>query len=298
VLLCIDVGNTQTALALYPQGPDDDPGPAGGRPAARWTARVRTERRATADELALTVRGMLGPLLGEVDGVAALSTVPALLRELRGMLDKHFAGVGHVLVEPGVRTGVPLLVDNPKEVGADRVVQALAAHEQVGGPCVVVVFGTSTTVDAVSASGEFLGGAIAAGVAISAEALAARAAGLRPVELVAPRSALGRSTVESMQAGLVLGAAAMVDGLVTRLSAGRGRARAGRGGRVRGPRAGRGARVHDRHPPRPRSRAPGPAVGVPAGAGGGAGAGGAPPGAQALVSRKCCYGDMSVLRTS
>jgi type III pantothenate kinase len=219
VLLCIDVGNTQTALALYPQGPDDDPGPAGGRPAARWTARVRTERRATADELALTVRGMLGPLLGEVDGVAALSTVPALLRELRGMLDKHFAGVGHVLVEPGVRTGVPLLVDNPKEVGADRVVQALAAHEQVGGPCVVVVFGTSTTVDAVSASGEFLGGAIAAGVAISAEALAARAAGLRPVELVAPRSALGRSTVESMQAGLVLGAAAMVDGLVTRLSA-------------------------------------------------------------------------------
>jgi type III pantothenate kinase len=124
-----------------------------------------------------------------------------------------------VLVEPGVRTGVPLLVDNPKEVGADRVVQALAAHDQVGGPCVVVVFGTSTTVDAVSASGEFLGGAIAAGVAISAEALAARAAGLRPVELVAPRSALGRSTVESMQAGLVLGAAAMVDGLVTRLSA-------------------------------------------------------------------------------
>ncbi len=216
MLLCIDVGNTQTALALYPSPGDaaDD----GHRPEPRWTGRIRTERRATADELALTVRGMLGPLLAEVDGVAALSTVPALLRELREMLEKHFAGVEHVLVEPGVRTGVPLLVDNPKEVGADRVVQALAAHEQVGGPCVVVVFGTSTTVDAVSASGEFLGGAIAAGVAVSAEALAARAAGLRPVELVAPRSALGRSTVESMQAGLVIGAAAMVDGLVTRLS--------------------------------------------------------------------------------
>ena len=220
MLLCIDVGNTQTALALYPR-PDEGPsGPSddGVRPAARWTARIRTERRATADELALTVRGMLGPLLAEVDGVAALSTVPALLRELRGMLEKHFPGVEQVLVEPGVRTGVPLLVDNPKEVGADRVVQALAAHEQVGGPCVVVVFGTSTTVDAVSASGEFLGGAIAAGVAVSAEALAARAAGLRPVELAAPRSALGRSTVESMQAGLVLGAAAMVDGLVARVS--------------------------------------------------------------------------------
>jgi type III pantothenate kinase len=223
VLLCIDVGNTQTELALYPRPDDglaDTPGTtATADPAtARWSARIRTERRATADELALTVRGMLGPLLGEVDGVAALSTVPALLRELRGMCEKHFAGVEQVLVEPGVRTGVPLLVDNPKEVGADRVVQALAAYEQVGGPCVVVVFGTSTTVDAVSASGEFLGGAIAAGVAVSAEALATRAAGLRPVELVAPRSALGRSTVESMQVGLVLGAAAMVDGLVTRLA--------------------------------------------------------------------------------
>ncbi|MFC5065654.1 type III pantothenate kinase [Actinomycetospora atypica] len=214
MLLCIDVGNTQTALALYPSGSDDD-----AAVASRWDARIRTERRATADELALTVRGMLGPLLAEVDGVAALSTVPALLRELRGMLDKHFAGVEHVLVEPGVRTGVPLLVDNPKEVGADRVVQALAAHQRFGGPCVVVTFGTSTTVDAVSAAGEFLGGAIAAGVAVSADALAARAAGLRPVELVAPRSVLGRSTVEGMQVGLVLGAAAMVDGLARRLGA-------------------------------------------------------------------------------
>ncbi|GAA4848254.1 type III pantothenate kinase [Actinomycetospora corticicola] len=215
MLLCIDVGNTQTALALYPSSgevPDD-----GAAVASRWDARIRTERRATADELALSVRGMLGPLLAQVDGVAALSTVPALLRELRGMLDRHFPGVARVLVEPGVRTGVPLLVDNPKEVGADRVVQALAAHQRVGGPCVVVTFGTSTTVDGVSAAGEFLGGALAAGVAVSADALAVRAAGLRPVELVAPRTVLGRSTVESMQAGLVLGAAAMVDGLVRRI---------------------------------------------------------------------------------
>jgi len=132
VLLCIDIGNTQTALALYPS-PADGEAAAGvaGWPEARWTARVHTERRAAADELALTVRGMLGPLLAEVDGVAALSTVPALLRELRGMLERHFAGVEHVLVEPGVRTGVPLLVDNPKEVGADRVVQALAASLKI-----------------------------------------------------------------------------------------------------------------------------------------------------------------------
>lgn len=220
MLLCIDVGNTQTALALYA-----DPGEAGGgdvdapaRDEPIWDARVRTERRATADELALTLRGMLGVHAARVTGVAALSTVPALLRELRSMLGKHFAGVEHVLVEPGVRTGVPLLVDNPKEIGADRVVQALAAHERHGGACVVVDFGTSTTVDAVSARGEFLGGAIAAGVAVSAEALAVRAAALRPVELIAPRSALGRNTVESMQAGLVLGAAAQVDGLVRRLA--------------------------------------------------------------------------------
>ena len=207
MLLCVDVGNTQTALALYGDGPD-----------AVWDARLRTERRATADELALGIRGVLGGRAADVTGVAALSTVPVLLRELRDMLARHFAGLETVLVEPGVRTGVPLLVDNPKEIGADRVVQALAAHERHGGACVVVDFGTSTTVDVVSARGEFLGGAIAAGVAVSADALATRAAALRPVELVAPRSALGRNTVESMQAGLVLGAAAQVDGLVTRLS--------------------------------------------------------------------------------
>ncbi len=209
MLLCVDVGNTHTALALYP----DDEGPA------VWDARLRTEPRATGDEFALAVRGLLGERWREVSGVAALSTVPALLREMRGMLDRHYGGQRHVLVEPGVRTGVPLLVDNPKEIGADRVVQALAAFERHGGPCVVVDFGTSTTVDAISARGEFLGGAIAAGLAVSADALAARAAALRPVELLVPRSVLGRNTVESMQAGLVLGAAAQVDGLVTRISA-------------------------------------------------------------------------------
>jgi type III pantothenate kinase len=208
VLLCVDVGNTQTALALYP---DDGDGPA------VWDGRLRTEPRATGDEMALLVRGLLGARVADVTAVAALSTVPVLLRELRSMVGRHFAGLDHLLVEPGVRTGVPLLVDNPKEVGADRVVQALAAHERFGGPCVVVVFGTSTTVDAVSARGEFLGGAIAAGVGVSAEALALRAAALRPVELVVPRSVLGRNTVESMQAGLVIGAASQVDGLVTRV---------------------------------------------------------------------------------
>lgn len=212
MLLCLDVGNTQVALALYPETEGTD------CPAAVWEARTHTERRATADDLALVVRGLLGARLADVTGVAALSTVPVLLRELRGMLERHFAGVEHVLVEPGVRTGIPLLVDHPREIGADRVVQAVAAHERHGGACVVVDFGTSTTVDAVSAKGEFLGGAIGAGIAVSAEALAARAAALRPVELVVPRSVLGRNTVESMQAGLVLGAAAQVDGLVGRIA--------------------------------------------------------------------------------
>lgn len=214
MLLCLDVGNTQVALALYP----DTPGAGAEHPAAVWEARTHTERRATADDLALVVRGMLGTRLADVTGVAALSTVPVLLRELRDMLERHFAGLEHVLVEPGVRTGIPLLVDHPREIGADRVVQAVAAHERHGGACVVVDFGTSTTVDAVSARGEFLGGAIGAGVAVSAEALASRAAALRPVELVVPRSVLGRNTVESMQAGLVLGAAAQVDGLVRRIA--------------------------------------------------------------------------------
>jgi type III pantothenate kinase len=147
------------------------------------------------------------------------STVPSVLRELRTMLARYYPGQHTVIVEPGTKTGVPVLTDNPKEVGADRIVNTLAAHHLVAGPAIVVDFGTSTNLDVVSAKGEFLGGALAPGIEISLDALAARAAQLRKVELVAPRSVIGKNTVESLQSGLLYGFAGQVDGLVRRILA-------------------------------------------------------------------------------
>jgi type III pantothenate kinase len=152
-----------------------------------------------------------------VTGISALSTVPAVLRELRVMLARYYPRVPKVVVEPGVRTGVPLLVDNPREVGADRLVNTLAAHHLHQTACVVVDFGTSTNVDVISARGEFLGGAFAPGIEISVDALADRAAALRKVELVAPRSVIGKNTVECLQSGILYGFAGQVDGLVRRI---------------------------------------------------------------------------------
>jgi type III pantothenate kinase len=213
VLLCVDVGNTQIALGLYADAPDDteaDP------PLVRdW--RMRTDPRMTADELEVAFAAMLGPYAARITGVAALSTVPTLLRELRLLIDRR--GDPAVVVGPGVRTGVPLLVDNPREVGADRVMNTLAAHRLFGTTCVVVDFGTSTNIDVVSAKGEFLGGALAPGIEISLEALATRAAALRTVELVAPRSVIGKNTVECLQSGVLYGFAGQVDGLVRRIVA-------------------------------------------------------------------------------
>jgi type III pantothenate kinase len=144
--------------------------------------------------------------------------VPAVLRELRVLLARYYPGLPKVVIEPGVRTGVPLLVDNPKEVGADRLVNTLAAHHLHKTACVVVDFGTSTNVDAISARGEFLGGAFAPGIEISVDALAARAAALRKVELVPPRSVIGKNTVECLQSGILYGFAGQVDGLVKRIA--------------------------------------------------------------------------------
>lgn len=135
------------------------------------------------------------------------------------MLDRYFSHVPTVIVEPGVKTGVPILTDNPKEVGADRIVNTMAAHHLFGGPCIVVDFGTSTNLDVVSAKGEFLGGALAPGIEISIDALAARAAQLRKIELVVPRSVIGRNTVEALQSGAIYGFAGQVDGLVNRITA-------------------------------------------------------------------------------
>lgn len=218
MLLAVDVGNTHTVLGLF----------AGAELVEHW--RVATEAHRTADEIAVVLRGLLQQhnqvrasdsvsLADEIDGIAVCSTVPAVLHEMRDVCARYFRGVPAVIVEPGVKTGVPVLTDNPKEVGTDRVVNALAAVELFGGPCVVVDFGTATTFDAVSAKGEYLGGAIAPGIDVSVEALGSRGAQLRRVELARPRSVIGRSTVEALQAGILYGFAGQVDGVVTRMVA-------------------------------------------------------------------------------
>jgi type III pantothenate kinase len=205
VLLAIDVGNTNTVMGVFD----------GGEVAHSW--RIKSDARNTADELALIFRGLLADI--PVSGIAACSTVPAVLRELRTMLARYYPNVPTVLVEPGVRTGVSVLTDNPKEVGTDRICNTAAAHHLVDGPCIVVDFGTSTNFDVVSDRGEFLGGPLAPGIEISIDALANRAARLLKVELVRPRSVIGKSTVEALQAGIIYGFAGQVDGLVRRIAA-------------------------------------------------------------------------------
>ena len=204
MLLAIDVGNTNTVLGLF----DGEP------LTASW--RIKTDGRTTADELVLTYRGLLEGQ-SKVTGIAMCSTVPAVLSEMRLMLDRYYSGIPTIIIEPGIKTGVPILTDNPKEVGADRIVNTLAAHHLFGGPCIVVDFGTSTNLDVVSAKGEFLGGALAPGIEISLDALAQRAAQLRKVELVRPRSPIGKNTVEALQSGALYGFAGQVDGLVDRI---------------------------------------------------------------------------------
>ncbi len=210
MLFAIDVGNTNIVLGLYDGVGDDAP------LVRNW--RMRTDARMTADELALTMRGLLGEYADKITGISALSTVPAVLRELRVMLGRYYDAVPKVLVEPGIKTGVPLLVDNPKEVGSDRVINTLAAHHLYATSCIVVDFGTSTNLDVISSRGEFLGGALAPGIEISVDALAARAAQLRKVELVRPRNVIGKNTVECLQSGIVYGFVGQVDGLVRRIT--------------------------------------------------------------------------------
>ena len=204
MLLAVDVGNTNTVLGLFTEV----------ELVRSW--RITTHARATGDEMALTFRGLLDEQ-PEITGLVLCSTVPSVLHELRPMLSSFFHEIPVVIVEPGTKTGVPILTDNPKEVGADRIVNTLAAHQQFGGPCIVVDFGTSTNLDVVSAQGEFLGGALAPGIDISLEALSAKAAQLRKVEVVRPRSPIGKNTVEALQSGAVFGFAGQVDGLVDRI---------------------------------------------------------------------------------
>ena len=204
-LLAVDIRNTHTFLGLL-DGEDVT---------GHW--RVATDERRTADEWSLLLRGQLADRVDDVEGVAVCSTVPAVLHEWREMLERHLAHVPAIVVEPGVRTGIAVLTDNPREVGADRIVNALAAAALHGGPAIVVDFGTATTFDVVNARGQYVGGAIVPGVEISLDALGRRGAQLRKVELARPRSVIAKNTVEALQSGMLFGVAAQVEGLVARM---------------------------------------------------------------------------------
>ena len=207
-LLCVDIGNAHTVLGLV----DDGSGEVG----AHW--RVATNEHRTADEWAVLLRGLVGEAMGDITGIAVCSTVPAVLNSWRDMLARHFDAVPYLVVEPGVRTEVPIIVDNPREVGTDRIINALAAAQDFGGPAIVVDFGgTATTFDVVDPEGRYVGGAITPGIEISLEALGRRGAQLRMVELARPRSVLGKNTVEALQSGMLFGVASQVEGMVERL---------------------------------------------------------------------------------
>ena len=210
VLLAVDVGNSNTVLGLW----------RGDALERHW--RLTTRRDSTSDEIALSVRGLLGDGAAG-DGASAArvivaSVVPSLRFSLRQALRQIFSREP-LFIEPGVRTGMPILYEVPQEVGADRIVNAVAAFEAVGGPCIVVDFGTATTFDVVSARGEYVGGVIAPGLNVSADALYHATAKLPRVEIARPPSAVGRNTVNSMQAGLVFGYAGLVDAIVERIRA-------------------------------------------------------------------------------
>ena len=202
MLLAVDVGNTQTALGLYDGSGLTD----------NW--RLATERSTTADELGVVLSGLL-----DFDGVAGIclaSTVPVLVREWEELARK-WAEATLLVVGPGVKTGIPIRYDDPREVGPDRIVNAVAAKDRYGAPVIVVDFGTSTNFDVVSPEGEYVGGVLAPGIEVSMDALFARAARLVKVDYAAPASVIGKTTVGGLQSGLVYGFAGQVDGIVGRI---------------------------------------------------------------------------------
>jgi type III pantothenate kinase len=202
MLLAIDAGNTQTVLGLYD----------GGALAEHW--RVATDWRTTADELGVLLGGFLD--FERIEGVVLASSVPPLVREYEAFAER-WAGAPFLVVGPGVSTGIPIRYDDPREVGPDRIANAVAAREQYGAPCIVVDFGTSTNFDVVSAEGEYVGGVLAPGIEISMDALFARAARLFRVDFVAPPNVIAKTTQAALQSGLVYGFAGQVDAIVTRI---------------------------------------------------------------------------------
>ena len=208
MLLAADVGNTEIVLGAF-RGSD-----------LEQTWRLSTQPERTSDELALALSGFLEQrglsFESEVTGLVVASVVPDVTATIREMTTRSFT-FAPVIVGPGVKTGVPILTDNPREVGADRVVNALAAFTLARGPAIVVDFGTATNFDVVSATGEFVGGVIAPGLQASAASLFSRTARLTRVELSAPPGVVGKSTVEAIQSGLIFGTAGEVDGIVGRI---------------------------------------------------------------------------------
>ncbi len=207
MLLAIDVGNTQTHLGAFD----------GERLVEHW--RFQTRSGETGDELAQRLSGLLalhGLAFADLDAVCVSSVVPPLGVQYQQFTDRHLEA-RFLAVEPGVRTGMPIRIDNPLEVGADRLVNAVAAYDRIGGACVVVDFGTGINFDPVSAEGEYLGGAIAPGLEISLTALVDRAARITRIDLAEPETAIGRSSRAAIQSGVVFGFAGLIDGVVRRI---------------------------------------------------------------------------------
>ena len=230
MLLALDVGNTNTVLGLYKL--DEDAAPANGaeeatpprtraefKLLAHW--RVTTHRTQTADEygvLFVNLFNMSGLAVDQVRHIIISSVVPPVESTLRRVCEKYFH-LQALFVEPGIKTGMPVLVDNPTELGADRLVNAIAAFERYGGPCIVVDFGTATTFDVISAKGEYLGGAISPGLGISADALFSRAARLGRVDVKRPAKVIGTNTITHLQSGMYYGYIGLVDGIIERMAA-------------------------------------------------------------------------------
>ena len=206
-LLTLDISNSHTTFGIF----------EGDKLTAHW--RVKSDEHRTSDEWYLVLQGLITrTTLAEVEAVAVACTVPAILVEIRAMIERYYADAQVAIVGPGVKTGVPIHTDNPREVGADRIVNALAAAELYGGPAIVVdMNGTATIFDVVDENGAYIGGAIAPGVELSLEALSRRGAQLRAVELATPRGVIGKGTVEAIQSGVVFGFAGGVDGIVRRI---------------------------------------------------------------------------------
>jgi len=220
MLLALDVGNTNTVMGLFQLAKESGDAPAASPMVANWRISTPSSKQ-TTDEFGVLLRSLFalkGMEISVVDGIAISSVVPSLDAILKQVCELYFH-LKPVFVEPGIKTGIPVLTDNPADLGADRIVNCVAAFERFGGPCIVVDMGTATTFDVLSKKGEFLGGAIAPGLGISADALFSRAARLQRIEIKKPAKVIGTGTVDNIQIGLYYGYIGLVDGILERMIA-------------------------------------------------------------------------------